>query len=78
LAQAYSRCPIVRGCNQYYKYINAADPEYPLNSESEAKIENGPGPRVYVITGVVIAIIALGILTALVAAVVLFTKARYS
>jgi hypothetical protein len=56
---------------------NITDPEYPLSSESEAKIDNAPGPHVYVITGVVIAIIVLGILTALVA-VVLFMKARYS
>jgi hypothetical protein len=56
---------------------NITDPESPLNSESEAKIDNSPGPHVYVITGVVIAIIVLGILTVLVA-VVLFMKARYS
>jgi hypothetical protein len=51
--------------------------ESTLSSESDTSIDNGPGSILYVITGVIVAIIVLGILTAFVA-VVLFMKARYS
>ena len=47
------------------------------NRNNDASIDSESGSAVYVITGVVIAIIVLGIVIALVAAV-LFMKARYS
>ena len=48
-----------------------------FRTDSNASIDSGSGSVVYVITGVVIAIIVLGIVIALVAAV-LFLKTRYT
>ena len=48
-----------------------------IHTDSDASIDSGSGSVINVITGVIIAIIVLGILPALVV-VVLFMKARYS
>ena len=69
--------PLGTSASDSVDVTSAKDIQRPdFTHNSDASIDNGSGP-VYVITGVVIAIIVLGIVTALVA-VVLFMKARYT